>query len=93
MNGEVLGGMTYSNNANAWNYRDVNRPWNYWYTYTLNSKPTALINGDTEYDTQDRIYTIYFDDVRPLRATANQATGIGLFLKIKYFGDAVAITE
>lgn len=93
MNGEVLGGMTYSNNANAWNYRDVNRPWNYWYTYTLNSKPTAVINGDTEYDTQDRIYTIYFDDVRPLRATANQATDIGLFLKIKYFGDAVAITE
>lgn len=30
--------------------------------------------------------------LRPLRAAGNQAKNLGLFLKIKYFGPAVAVT-
>ena len=93
MNGEVLAGMNYTNNVRDWNYRETGKPWNFWYYHSLLSKPTAEINGNTTYDTQDRIYTIYFDDVRSLRAEANQANNLGVFLKIKYFGDAVAIVE
>ena len=93
MDGEVLAGMNYTNNVRDWNYRETGKPWNFWYYHSLLSKPTAEINGNTTYDTQDRIYTIYFDDVRSLRAEANQANNLGVFLKIKYFGDAVAIVE
>lgn len=86
---EVLAGMTYVTTANKWNTRATGSPWNYWYFFDLLSKPTTTDSGgQTVEDMSDKLYTVYFDDTRPLRAAANQADGVGLFLKIKYFGDA-----
>lgn len=86
---EVLAGMTYVTTANKWNTRATGSPWNYWYFFDLLSKPiTTDSGGQTVEDMSDKLYTVYFDDTRPLRAAANQADGVGLFLKIKYFGDA-----
>ena len=47
--------------------------------------------GETIEDTKDKVYTVYFDDVRQLRAEGNRASSVGLFLKIKYFGPAIAV--
>ena len=92
VDGETLGGMTYVTTANKWNTRAAGTPWNYWFFFDLLAKPTvAGVNGPIE-DLSDKSYTIYFDDTRPLRAAANRADGVGLFLKIKYFGDAIAVS-
>ena len=96
LDGETLAGMSFTT-ASAdrlkWNYHAFGSPWDFWFVDTLVSKPTDSVGGESAEDTRDKIYTIYFDDVRPLRDTSNQAEDLGLFLKIKYFGDAVAITE
>lgn len=82
IDGTTLGGMNYATTGNPWNYRAVGSPWNYWYTYTIITKPSE----------QDNVtYTIYFDDTRPLRAANNQASNVGLFFWIKYFGDAQSV--
>lgn len=95
LDGETLAGMSFTT-ATAdrllWNYHASGEPWNFWFIDTIISKPTTIEGGDSVEDTRDKIYTIFFDDVRTLRAAANQPTNLGLFLKIKYFGDAVAIT-
>ena len=94
LDGEILGGMSFQNSdANKWNYRATGTPWNYWFTYTQVAKLTKEVGDETVEDTDDHLYTIYFDDVRELRAAGNQSEDIGLFFKIKYFGDAVAVTE
>ena len=94
LDGEVLAGMSFqSTDALKWNYRATGSPWNYWFTYTQVAKLTKEENGETVEDTDDHLYTIYFDDVRALRASGNQSDDIGLFFKIKYFGPAVAVTE
>ena len=59
---------------------------------TIISKPTMDDGGETVEDTRDKVYTFYFDDIRGLRAAANRPVNVGLFFKIKYFGDAVAVT-
>lgn len=76
-----------------WNYHASGNPWNFWFVDMLVSKPTESSGGESAEDTRDKIYTIYFDDVRALRDVGNRAVDIGLFLKIKYFGDAVAVTD
>lgn len=96
LDGEVLSGMNYSttwnNTDKPWNYRATGSPWNFWYNYVIVTKPeTTIGEGDAAVE-KDIVYTIYLDDVRPLRAAANQADNVGLFLKIKYFGDATALT-
>ena len=93
VDGEVLSGMTYVTTANKWNTRATGSPWNYWYCFDILSKPTKEENGQIVEDLEDKLYTIYFDDVRPLRAAANRADGVGLFVKAKYFGDAIPVTE
>jgi hypothetical protein len=95
LDGETLTGMSFttaSGDRLEWNYHASGEPWNFWFIDTLISKPTTIEGGDSVEDTRDKIYTIYFDDVRQLRAAANRPTNLGLFLKIKYFGDAVAVT-
>ena len=95
LDGETLSGMSFlTDDANRlkWNYHPSGEPWNFWFIDTLISKPTTIENGDSVEDKRDKIYTIYFDDVRELRAPANRPTDMGVFLKIKYFGDAVAVT-
>lgn len=84
LDGEPLSGMSFSTTPNLWNYRESGKPWNFWYTYVIATKPSGSV--------EQTHYTIYFDDTRPLRAPANRASSVGLFLKIKYFGDAVAVT-
>ncbi len=91
LDGEELAGMSFVQ-TNNWNYRKSGEPWDFWYTYTIVSKPTIEDGGATVEDTNPKTYTIYFDDIRPLRDAGNRAANIGLFLKIKYFGDAVAVT-
>ena len=92
LDGETLAGMSFvTTPTTAWNYRATGDPWNFWCIYNIIKKPTVENNGDTEEDTRDKIYTIYFDDIRPLRAAGNRASNVGLFLKIKYFGPAVAV--
>ena len=95
LDGETLAGMSFTT-ASAdrlkWNYHASGSPWNFWFVDRLVSKPTVSSGGETVEDERDKVYTIYFDDVRPLRDTGNQAEDLGLYLKIKYFGDAVAIT-
>lgn len=95
LDGTTLSGMDFTasaSNKNQWNYRAAGSPWNFWYTYTLTSKPTREENGATVEDTQDKLYTILFDDIRPMRAAGNRAENIGLFLFINYFGPAVPVT-
>ncbi|MBO4670593.1 MAG: hypothetical protein J5640_01955 [Bacteroidales bacterium] len=95
LDGETLYGMIFTT-ADAdkleWNYHAAGEPWNFWCIYTIINKPTVEQNGSTVEDEVDKIYTIYLDDIRPLRAEANRADDVGLFLKIKYFGPAVAIS-
>ena len=96
LDGETLSGMNFttsSANRLQWNYHPSGEPWDFWFIDTLVSKPTVSEAGETSEDTRDKIYTIYFDDVRGLRAAGNQPVNMGLFLKIKYFGDAVAIYQ
>lgn len=93
LDGELLAGMsTVESPTSAWNYQSLSAPWNYWYTFTLVSKPTITVDNVTEEDERDHIYTFYMDDVRALRAPANRHSEIGLYLKIKYFGDAYPVT-
>jgi len=91
LDGETLSGMNFVTTPQKWNYRASGDPWNFWFVYNLVNKPTTQESGETMEDTRDKIYTIYFDDVRPLRDTGNRADKVGLFLKIKYFGPAVAV--
>jgi hypothetical protein len=59
--------------------------------FILTDKPTTTVDGAETTDEDDHTYTIYFDDIRSLRAPANRADKVGLFLKIRYFGDAVGV--
>ena len=92
LDGETLAGMNFvSTPVSAWNYRPDGNPWNFWFIYNIVNKPTMEDGGETVEDTRDKVYTVYFDDIRQLRAPANQASDVGLFFKIKYFGPAVAV--
>ena len=93
LDGATLSGMSFTTTQRQWNYRAADAPWNFWYVDTLISKPTTGEGGETVEDTRDKIYTIYFDDIRPLRAAVNRSENLGLFFWIKYFGNAVAVTE
>lgn len=90
---EILDGMNFvTSPTTAWNYRASGEPWNFWFIYNIINKPSIDSNGISEEDTRDKIYTVYFDDIRQLRAAGNRADHIGLFFKIKYFGPAVAVS-
>lgn len=90
---ETLTNMTFvTTPVTAWNYRKSGEPWDFWYTYTILSKPTKIEDGATVEDKSDKTYTIYFDDVRPLRDAGNRATEVGLYVKIQYFGAPVSAT-
>ena len=91
LDGEVLAGMNFTTTSGQWNYRAASDPWNFWYIEELETKPTKEENGETVEDKDYKTYRIYFDDIRPLRAAGNRPSNIGLFLKIKYFGDAVSV--
>lgn len=92
LDGETLAGMNFvTTPATAWNYRATGDPWNFWFIYNIINKPTTEEGGVTVEDTRDKVYTMYFDDIRQLRAAGNQASNVGLFFKIKYFGPAVAV--
>jgi len=92
LDGETLSGMNFvTSPKTAWNYRESGDPWNFWFIYNIISKPTTEDGGETIEDTKDKVYTVYFDDVRQLRAEGNRASSVGLFLKIKYFGPAIAV--
>lgn len=96
LDGETLQGMFFTTSAAnrlQWNYHPVGEPWDFWFIDPLVSKPTMSEGSETVEDTRNKVYTIYFDDVRGLRATGNQPVNMGLFLKIKYFGDAVAVYQ
>ena len=95
LEGETLYGMNFvTTSAADWNSRATGSPWDYWYTYRIVSKPTitsgAGSGGVTVEDTGDKLYTFYFDDIRGFRTQA-APTGVGLFLKIRYFGEAVTV--
>ena len=95
LDGETLAGMSFTTDAAdrlQWNYHADGEPWNFWFVDTIISKPTTDEGGETVEDTRDKVYTFYFDDIRGLRAAANRPVNVGLFFKIKYFGDAVAVT-
>ena len=94
LDGEVLSGMNFTVSAlekTAWNYHAPGSPWNFWFIYEIINKPTYEQAGETLEDREDKVFRIYFDDIRPLRASENQAEEVGLFLKIKYFGSAVSV--
>ena len=67
LDGETLAGMSYSSTFKDWNYRAVGDPWNFWFIDNILNKPSTEEDGVSVEDTADKIYTIYFDDVRPLR--------------------------
>ena len=95
LDGATLSGMTFTAseaNKKQWNYRASGSPWNFWYNYTIISKPTKEENGATVEDTGDKLYTVYFDDVRPLRASGNRADNVGLYVFMNHFGTAVPVT-
>lgn len=87
LDGEILSGMSFVTTTNKWNTRASGSPWNYWFFFDILSKP---LNTDGTEDNRAKTYTIYFDDTRPLRAAANRADGVGLFVKAKYFGPALS---
>lgn len=95
LDGETLAGMSFTTDAAdrlQWNYHADGEPWDFWFVDTIISKPTMDKDGETVEDTRDKVYTFYFDDIRGLRAAANRPVNVGLFFKIKYFGDAVPVT-
>ncbi len=69
---ESTSNLRNSTTLTDWNYNAAN--WGYYYSHTLYEAP----GNDGEVN-------IYFDDVRQMRGT--QASTVGLFLKIKNFGD------
>lgn len=69
---ESTSNLRTSTTLTDWNYNAAN--WGYYYSHTLYEAP----GNDGEVN-------IYFDDVRQMRGT--QASTVGLFLKIKNFGD------
>lgn len=75
---ETTASLDNSTTTTDWNYNAVN--WGYWYTYQIHSKPIGV---DDQHPLE---LDIYLDDVRGLRGT--QASQVGLFLMIEYFGDA-----
>lgn len=81
---ESTAALTTSTTATDWNYKASD--WGYWYTYEIPSKPDGV---DSQHPHQ---LEIYLDDVRGLRGTANQASQVGLFLQIEYFGDIKTYT-
>lgn len=87
LDGETLSGMSFVTTTNKWNTRPSGSPWNYWFFFDILSKP---LNPDGSEDNRAKTYTIYFDDTRPLRAAANRADQVGLFVKAKYFGPALS---
>ena len=76
---ESTASLNSSNDNTQWNYNASN--WGYWYVYTILTKPD--VEGNINVD-------IFFDDVRQFRES--QATNVGLFLKILYFGDVKQIS-
>lgn len=95
LDGEVLAGMNFTTSgleSTAWNYHAPGSPWNFWFIDEMVNKPTFVENGETLEDRDDKVYRIYFDDIRMLRDAGNQADNVGLFFKIKYFGDAISVT-
>lgn len=92
IDGETLAGMNYTVTPGYWNTRAAGSPWDYWYTYTIMTKPYKTVNGVSVIDTSSKLHTLYFADVRALRANVNRPSDVGLFLKVKYFGDAISVT-
>lgn len=68
---ESTSNLRNSTTLTDWNYNAAN--WGYYYSHTLYEAPG---NGEVN---------IYFDDVRAFRGTS--VSTVGLFLKIKYFGE------
>lgn len=94
LDGETLAGMNFTTSgaqSAAWNYHAPGKPWDFWFVDEMVNKPTYEENGETLEDRNDKVYRIYFDDIRPLRDASNRADNVGLFLKIKYFGPAVSV--
>lgn len=71
---------TNTNDILHWYYQQADKPWDYWYTYSVKSYPT------------DGKVKIYFEDVRShihyddQGNTQNRIKEVGLFMSIKYFG-------
>jgi len=70
--------LTNSTTATDWNYNASS--WGYWYHYAI-----------TERSSNDA-YTFYLEDVRSKRAEGNRASDVGLFFRIDYFGDPIAVS-
>lgn len=79
---ESTASLATSGTPTSWNYKASD--WGYWYTYEIPSKPSS-VDEQHPYEID-----IYLDDVRGLRET--QASEVGLFLNIQYFGDVKTIT-
>ena len=47
LDGEPLSGMSFSTTPNLWNYRESGKPWNFWYTYVVTTKPSDQPNKHT----------------------------------------------
>lgn len=79
--GEVAGiSQPTGDNANQqWNYQEPDKPWNFWYVYTIFTKK----EGD--------LYYIDFKDISNSYAGQTIAN-LGLYLKIEFFGDAQAVS-
>lgn len=63
-----------------WYFQQADKPWDYWYTYSVKSYPT---NGRVNIYFEDVRSNIHYDDQGN---TQNRIKEVGLFMSIKYFG-------
>ena len=93
LDGITLSGFNYTTTPRPWNYREQGKPWDFWYSYTIQGKPMRPDGeGNLVPVLTDTQCTMYFADTRPLRAAANRNTSVGLYLFIKNFGDVIPVT-
>ncbi len=94
LDGVTLSGFDYSTEPRPWNYREEGKPWDFWYSYSIMTKPEVVDGeGGSTIVTRDLLATFYFADTRALRAADNRNTSIGLYLFIKHFGPVTPVTQ
>ena len=73
-------GLVSSTSTNTWNYDAA--AWNYWYTYSLPARSVVDKNDGEE---ENKIHTVYLQDVTSSFSSITNLTELGVFYRIQYF--------
>lgn len=73
-------GLESSTSTNTWNYDAA--AWNYWYTYSL---PARRVVDNNDGEEENKIHTVYLQDVTSSFSSITNLTELGVFYRIQYF--------